>query len=67
MCRICYRKAATQDIDFINTVYTENIEALHGTARTPELWRKLLEDKKVQYYIIMYKEDLKWFNTGIIA
>ena len=62
MTRIRYRPATTQDIDFLNAVYMENIAALHGASRSPETWEALLADSHTIYYIVYADEAAGWFR-----
>lgn len=62
MTQIRILPAAQQDIDFINAVYMENIEALHGAPWSRETWAWLLVQPDTAYYIVYTTEPVGWFR-----
>ena len=62
MTQIRILPAAQRDIDFINAVYMENIEALHGAPRSRETWAGLLDQPDTIYYIVYTTEPVGWFR-----
>ena len=62
MSGFCYRTASEQDISFIGEVYQENIAALHGSARTQEVWKQLLQAENTIYYIVYQTAPVGWFR-----
>lgn len=62
MTQIRILPAAQRDIDFINAVYMENIEALHGAPRSRETWAGLLAQPDTAYYIVYTTEPVGWFR-----
>ena len=62
MTKIRILPAAQWDIDFINAVYMENIEALHGAPRSRETWAGLLDQPDTIYYIVYTTEPVGWFR-----
>lgn len=57
--------ATEKDIVFINEVYHENIESLHGANRTQEAWKPLLEKPEHAYYIVSAEKAVAWFRTDV--
>lgn len=62
MIGLLHRIASEGDIAFINSVYNENIDALHGAPRTYDRWKELLSDKDTIYYIVYTDIPVAWFR-----
>ena len=58
-----YCIATEEDIGFISQVYQQNIESLHGTPRSYEVWKKLLSVPEHTYYVVKRKAPVAWFRT----
>lgn len=62
---LTFSMATEKDIAFINEVYHENIESLHGAYRTEEDWKPLLEKPEHTYYIVSAEKAVAWFRTDV--
>ena len=67
MTKLSYTIATEQNVPFISEVYAQNAAALHGNTRTHEMWRMLLLDKDVTYYIVYDQTPVAWFRTETSA
>lgn len=56
------RLATEKDIQFIKTVYDENIQAIHGEQRDLSKWRELVYDEQSKYYIVANERPVAWFR-----
>ena len=55
--------AATEaDLPFIAEVYNENINALHGSHRSLDDWKRLLAKTETAYYIVHTEQPVAWFR-----
>ena len=57
-----YIPVTESHIPFISQTYLANIESLHGTPRSEDTWRELLEDPACQYYIVYHRKPVAWFR-----
>lgn len=62
MGELSFIPATENDIPFINAVYNENIDSLHGVKRTDDVWKELLSGKD-EYYIVNAEVPVAWFRT----
>ncbi len=61
-----FRKATTDDISFINEVYSLNKEAIHGNVRDFKMWSEILSDSSKEHYVIIDKEPVGWFRIEMV-
>lgn len=67
MDELTYSVAAEKDIPFINEVYNENVEKLHGVRRCEAAWRELLRNPEHTFYIVATEKPVAWFRIDIEA
>ena len=65
MEHLFFRIASKEDIPFIQDVYEQNIEKLHGVHRSERDWEGLLAKGGSTYYIACAGEPVAWFRTEI--
>ena len=65
MEKIKYLIATEKDIPLIGEIYEENMAALHGVARTQEVWKELLSNKNTTYYIVYAPIPVAWFRVDL--
>jgi GNAT superfamily N-acetyltransferase len=62
---LVFRIASKDDVPFIQDVYEQNMEMLHGVYRSCNDWEVLLAEGKSDYYIVCAQEPVAWFRTEI--
>ena len=65
MDNLVYSAATEQDIPFINEVYHENLESLHGNSRCEAVWKELLRNPDHTYYTVSAETPVAWFRVDI--
>lgn len=63
MERLDFRVATNADIPFIQDVYGQNIEKLHGIHRSRSDWEERLAKGSSTYYIACADVPVAWFRT----
>ena len=65
MMNLDFYVATEEDISFINNIYNDNIESLHGTYRNIDIWYELLRKQGHTYYIVKSNSPVAWFRIDI--
>ena len=51
---------------FINEIYNENIDSLHGVSKSYDEWKKLIGETNAIYYIVSADEPVAWFRLDLM-